>query len=781
MSAGGLTWSGGRLDGTAWQGIRFLSIALDESPGAVVRATVTAHLNQPAGTLSPDHVVVSGGRRLPVPPYDVTIGAQDVVLRFRGWGDHSPYTIALTDGGGAPLHPFFASADFRFTIDCEVGDCRDPGDEARRAAVQPPAVDLLTKDFDGFVSLLADWVKVKNAAIADLSGATFERVLLDLLGWMGDMLSYHQDRVAGEAFIETASQRFSLRQHAVLLGAALDDGHAPATVLDVDPESSGFVPAGLQVRTRSSADEVPVTFTVAARTRVRMENVGLKLAAFPGASDAVLPAGATELLLYRQDATLAAGDRLALVQGSFSQLVTLTAVRGFDAPGWVADPADAFDPAADPPAAVTQLRWAEPLAQDVLPWAAPGLTVFANLVDARYGTPRRALAIGKPGRDELALTFTPRTSIVTHGDTPLLRAVRVPEWPVVHDDGVPAVDVLISGDAWTRVEHLHNSLSYDLHYTAEADEQGAVWLRFGDGVNGREVPLDASDRPLAEIELNYRIGDPVTGNVGLGTLVDVVRPPTGSAEEDALSALGAVDVTNVVPATGGRAPHTLARTREELPASLRHGPLQRAVALADYATVAMDVPGAGRATARAPGGLFNTVTVLVDPAGAEDLDEGLRRRVYDQLDTLRMTGREHIVLAAEYVPLEVSLLLCAQPGFERSGVRDRVLAELRPGTTERPGWFHPDRLSFGDSVRLGDLIAFVQGLAGVRSVTPVVFRALNDATGPAVRDVIRLGGTKVARLDADPSYPEHGTLEVRVIGLDGDASLLAVDGELMGA
>jgi hypothetical protein len=772
-----LQWSGGRLDETAWQGIRFLSIELDQSPAAVVKATVTAHLNQQAGSLTADHVLVHGGRRLPVPPHEVEIGTQTVILRFRDYGDHSPYTVELTDGGGAPLHPFFASAEFSFTIDCEVGDCRDPGEEARRAATQPPTVDLLTKDYDGFVSLLSDWVKVRNPAIADLSRASFERVLLDLLAWMGDMLSYHQDRVAGEAFIETASQRFSLRQHALLLGSRLDDGRGPTTVLCVDPQTTGFVPAGLEVRTHTSLDEVPVTFTVTARMRVRAENVGLVPAAFPGAVDAELPAGSTELLLYGHDAQLAAGDRLALVQGSFAQVVTLSETPSrLEAPGWVADPADAFDPATDPPALVTRVRWSEPLAQTLRPWADPPLTLRANLVDAAYGTPRRAVAGVAPRRGELALPITPRTSIVVNQQ---LRALRVPESPVVHDDGVPAVDVRISREEWTRVEHLHASRSYDLHYTAEADEEGAVWLRFGDGVKGREVQLDAGGRPLAEIESAYRIGDPVTGNVGLGTLVEIVRPVTGSDELLALEALGAVTVTNVLPATGGRPPHTQARSREELPASLRHGPLQRAVALADYATVAMDVAGVGRATARAAGGLFNTVMVLVDPAGAEDLDEGLRAAVHAQLDRLRMTGREHVVLAAEYVALEVSLLLCAQPGFEHSRVRDRVLADLRPGSADRPGYFHPDRLSFGDSVRLGDLIAFVQGIAGVRSVTPVVFRELNDTTGPAVRDVIALGGTNVARLDADPSYPENGTLDVRVIGLDGDAALLAVDGELV--
>ena len=83
-------------------------------------------------------------------------------------------------------------------------------------------------------------MSVRNPRIVDLSPAAFERLMLDLLAWAGDMHSYYQDRVANEAFIETASQRYSLRQHAVLLGTTLDDGHAPSTVLsfDVRPRAS---------------------------------------------------------------------------------------------------------------------------------------------------------------------------------------------------------------------------------------------------------------------------------------------------------------------------------------------------------------------------------------------------------------------------------------------------------------------------------------------------------------------------------------------------------------
>jgi hypothetical protein len=770
MSAAPLTWDGGRLDGTPWQGIRYLSIDFD--PGGEHPATVVAHLNRPVGTLTPEHVLVRGGRRLPVPPHEASFAGRTVTIRFRGLGDHSPYTVELTDGGGPALHPFFASAEFRFTIDCEVGDCRPSIAEATVAPAQPPAVDLLTKDFNGFTGLLADWVRVHNPQITDLSDASFERVLVDLLAWAGDMQSYYQDRVAGEAFIETAGQRHSLRQHAVLLGSALDDGQAPATVLSFDVGATGFVPAGLEIRMRTSPDEVPVSFVVAERTRVRAENASglLRVAAFPGAEDAEVPAGARELLLWGHGAQLDAGHRLAFVQGSFSQIVTVTAVRRLEAPGWVADPSQEFDPQADPPAQVTAIEWEEPLTRGLRPWAEPALALHANLVDVRYGTPRRAIvdAHAAPRRGEIAIRLTRRTSVVTRrstGDGHLLRALRVPEWPVVHDGDGPAVEVVISGETWTTVEHLHGSRSYDLHYTAEADEQGAVWLGFGDGVHGREVALDAAGEPEAAIELEYRVGDAVAGNVGLGTLVDIVPPPPG-ATRDALDDLDDVAVTNVVPATGGREPHTLARIREQLPASLRHGQLQRAVTLEDYATVAMAVPGAGRATARTTGGLFNTVFVLVDPEGADDLDERLRVRVHDAVDRLRMAGREHVVAAAEYVPLEVVLVLCAQPGVAPHLVRDRVLAELRPGSSDRPGWFHPDRLSFGDAVRLGDLLAFVQGIAGVRSVRAELFRPLGDTAGPPVRDVIALGRTNVARLDADPDFPEHGTLEVRMVGLD---------------
>ena len=162
-------------------------------------------------------------------------------------------------------------------------------------------------------------------------------------------------------------------------------------------------------------------------------------------------------MLWGRDTQLAAGDRLAFVQGSFAQVVTLAETpHRLEAPGWVEDPADAFDPTTDPPARVTLLRWNEPLARALAPWATAPLTLHANLVDARFGMPRRAEAGAAPQRDEVTLSIDARTSIVTRqsgSDARLLSALRVPEWPVVEDDDGPAVTVTVSGETWTRVEH----------------------------------------------------------------------------------------------------------------------------------------------------------------------------------------------------------------------------------------------------------------------------------------------------------------------------------------
>ncbi|HWM92963.1 MAG TPA: hypothetical protein VN493_19525 [Thermoanaerobaculia bacterium] len=790
MSTTFLAWDGALLDG-AWQGVEYLSADFTV-PGFA--AVVTAHLARSAAGLSAEDVTVAGGESLTDLPYEVQIqdGDDFFVVRFPVRGDHAPYAVGLANGGDDPLHPFFRAAEFSFYIDCPAGDCRDHGELPLAAPGPAPSVDTLHKDFRGFVQTLAEWVRVHNPHWADLADASLERVLLDLLAHQADHLSYYQDRVANEAFLDTASQRYSLRQHAALLGYRPFDGRAARTTLAFHIQNPGFVPRGLVVRLQPTTDEAELAFTTAERVRVEPENNWdqLAVAAWPGADTARIPQGARELLLWGQQSRLAAGRRLVLAQGPFWQLVTLTAAEAVAEPGWTASPAD---PPHNNPSLLTRLAWAEPLAADLFPWrpGEPPLVLSANLVDAVHGSPRRAWVAPAPAAvapGDVVVRLDRRNSIVVlrrlaNAEVPQLRALQVPEGPVlfdrIGDEDLPALSVRVDEVEWERVETLQSSRSFDTHYTADADEDGRIWLRFGDGTHGSAVPVDpATGEPAVPIELRYRVGDPLAGNCARETLTRIVPPAAGTTESDELAELGLVATSNVVPGRGGERPESRDALRQAIPASLRHGRQQRAVALADYAAAAREAdPRVARAAARALGGPFNTVIVLVDPEGQDQLDEDLRETVFAHLDRVRMAGREHFVFGADYVPLEIELVLCVCPGFLAHEVRDRVLRELRPGTRERPGWFHPDRLTFGDDVELGDLLAFVQAITGVRSVKATLFRRLRLATDPPVLDRIELGLTEVARLDADENFPEHGVLRVRTAGLDAiDPAIYQLDG-----
>ena len=779
-----IDWDDAELDPALWQGIRFLSY--DAPPPAFVPITVTAHLARPASGLDAEDVVVEGGDSITDIPHQITVtpASDRIDVVFESRGDYSPYTIRLLNGGDDPLHPFFNQSSFNFYIDCPLGDCRELDLATPRPPRKRPAIDLKTKDYNGFVKVLSDWIKVSNVQWADLSTASFERMLVEALAHHADFLSYYQDRIANEAFIHTASQRHSLRHHGALLGYPLFDGRAAETVLSFDVTNAGVLPQGLAVDLEGASGEAAVVYTTSAPIRVDPRyNAGAMVpAAWPGAATAVLPEGTTDILLWQHGHDLIPGQRICFVQGATAQIVTLAAIEELSLPGWVADPSD---PVTNALADVTLITWSEPTLAVMSPWAtAEPFIIRGNLGGAVHGSPRRATLPDTAGAVSggLEIALTRRNSIIVPsptGDGParhLLRALKVPEAPVSFVDNGngptnPALDVTFNDIGWNRQPHLWNSRSFDRHFVAESDNDGGLWLFFGDGRHGREIEVVADAggvfRPVRSVVLNYRIGAAIGGNCTRSTLNRIVVSHSApSVDMATVDAIGVISLTNVVPGVGGTAPESLDAARFSIPESLHHGPLERAVTLEDYAAAAMMVDGVARAAAINLGGIFNTVLVLVDPTGQSELPPELADRVWHHIDSLRMAGREHFVVPPDYVALDVQLAVCAEPGTQRHLVRDRVLAALRPGTDDRPGYFHPNRLSFGKDEELSDLIANVQGLAGVRSVKALCFRRLDDASDSLIYDIIAMSPTEVARLDGNDNRPENGVLKVFMVGMD---------------
>ena len=65
-----------------------------------------------------------------------------------------------------------------------------------------------------------------------------------------------------------------------------------------------------------------------------------------------------------------------------------------------------------------------------------------------------------------------------------------------------------------------------------------------------------------------------------------------------------------------------------------------------------------------------------------------------------MLGTEVAVVAGTPVGLFIALEVCARPGADPGELRAEILALLRPDRDDRPGLFHPSRLTLGSAVYL---------------------------------------------------------------------------------
>jgi predicted phage baseplate assembly protein len=145
-----------------------------------------------------------------------------MIVRVNKYGDFSIYTLRLV--GLEQIDPFYDHLDFSFKIDCPSDfDCATE-DICPPAELVQPEINYLAKDYASFRQLILDRLALimpdwKERHVPDI-GIT----LVELLAYVGDHLSYYQDAVATEAYLDTARQRISVRRHARLVDYQMHEG-----------------------------------------------------------------------------------------------------------------------------------------------------------------------------------------------------------------------------------------------------------------------------------------------------------------------------------------------------------------------------------------------------------------------------------------------------------------------------------------------------------------------------------------------------------------------------
>lgn len=200
--------------------------------------------------LRKEHLLIEGGQRIQdIQIVDVRVERPDdntldacLKIELDRPGDFSQYTlkaVALdaknqpTDAPHPDFDPHYAQLTFRFHGSCPTGlDCLPEISCPVEAPPPEPDIDYLAKDYASFrrlvldrlALLVPDWQspafpEQKEPPIPDLGIA-----LVELLAYVGDHLSYYQDAVATEAYLDTARQRISVRRHSCLVDYAMHEG-----------------------------------------------------------------------------------------------------------------------------------------------------------------------------------------------------------------------------------------------------------------------------------------------------------------------------------------------------------------------------------------------------------------------------------------------------------------------------------------------------------------------------------------------------------------------------
>jgi hypothetical protein len=323
---------------------------------------------------------------------------------------------------------------------------------------------------------------------------------------------------------------------------------------------------------------------------------------------------------------------------------------------------------------------------------------------------------------------------------------------------LPAAEATSDGDErWTTERDLLDSTGQDRHFLVEVERDGTARLRFGDGTYGRR-PQAASS-----FEIVYRVGNGRAGDVGRETLVHLVDPG------GAFSPAAVVSVRNPMPARGGVDPETIEEVRHKAPYAFREQ--ERAVTTRDYERAALRRPELqGAAAFFRWTGSWRTVFVTIDPLGRDTRYPiaGLKATVREHLEKFRMAGYDLVVDDPLYVSLEIALHVCVEPGYFAADV-ERALRDVFSNTYQPDGslgLFHADRFRFGEPVYLSPLVEAALAVDGVHDVRFTLFRRAGLAdSGQALEDGrIELARTEVARLENDPSFPEHGTIAFTLEG-----------------
>lgn len=753
-------------------GIDFVEVAVAD------QRTLLVHFIRPPAGLTKDNFRIVGGVRVTDVQVQALAGtaAEVVTLRTDRSGDFSTYTLQLVTSAAigevpAGFDPMLAAVSFSFKVNCPSDfDCA-PDDDCAPVNLPAPHINYLAKDYASFRKLLLDRLAVTMPAWRERNPADIGVTLVEMLAYAGDQLSYYQDAVATEAYLNTARRRTSVRRHSRLVDYALHDGASARTwvVFETDVDRGNIAAPAVPKRTLVMAPATETQPALAFETaetviELRVSRNAIQFYTWSD-TNCCLPSGATRATLEGGAGLLGLhkGDVLVFeeVLGAESGLPADADRTHRHVVRLVEEPHERIDPLTQ--TSVLDIRWHD---EDALPFS---LCLHEFAGGARAGLARGNVTLADQG--QTFVSTAAGDDLIPHeaGEGSYRPVLKKPGLAqvVVFDQAtaealsasalsrvdprmaLPSLALRANGETWIPQRDLLNSDRFAPEFVVETeiDSRGEAraQLRFGDGVLGRQPA--AGTRFVCE----FRLGGGAKGNVGADAITQLIPPLPG------------VKARNPVPARGGVDPEPASQAKLYAPQAFRTQ--ERAVTEADYAAAAQRHPDVQRAVCtRRWTGMFHTMFITVDRRGGKPVTDEFEQDLRRFLERFRMAGYDLEIDGPRYVALDLVLNVCVLPGYLRSIVKQGLLdafgtGELVDGTR---GFFHPDSFTFGQAVYLSQIIARAMQVTGVQSVNVPVdgFKRFGQTPhGELDAGYVAIHRLEIARVDNDPSLPENGRID----------------------
>lgn len=704
-------------------------------------------------------------------------------------GDFSTYRLKIGTSLTSPDIPpagfdiQLSSVDFTFKVNCPAEfDCKQDVVCPPELPAEPD-IDYLAKDYSSFKRLMLDRLSVIMPDWKERNAADLQIALVELMAYMGDHLSYYQDAVATEAYLDKARRRVSLKRHARLLDYNVHDGCNARVWVHFDAEESGpaenqTIGVGTTLMTNGDDGEYtihesekdnfitvkdPVVFETLHSITLHSSHNRILFYTWTD-SACCLPKGSTKATLKDDPAlALAPGDVLIFEElyspstgkKADRDLAHRHAVRIKNIERGIIDQLTGIP--------VMNIEWYD---SDALPFSMNISSDVENEDDELDDLYAKCVAMGNNvladhGMSKEGQTLYPEShsgdekyyprlpekniTVMESFDNELGKYLSASD-SIVQNPHKALPKIILAeegGDSWTGRQDLLGSDKFATEFVVETDQEGTSFIRFGDDTLGKQ-PLDGFT-PKAY----FRIGNGKEGNIGpesVNTLVWDIGGITG--------------VRNPMTASGGENPETMEEIRQFAPQAFRTQ--ERAVTESDYVAKAELHEEVQKAAAKFYWtGSWYTVYIIIDRKNGIEVDDSFKDEIVNHLEQYRLAGYDLEVRGPVFVPLSIVLNVCVKPGYFSSYVNQSLQDafsnyERSDGTR---GYFHPDNFTFGQAVYLSSIYKTAMDVQGVASVEIKEFkRWAKNASSEIADGKLQPAELEIIRLDNDPSLPENGKI-----------------------